>query len=201
MSIRIYVEGGASSSSKSDCRRAFRIFFEKVITPGSFQIIASGDRASTYKDFCIAVRQRPSDDVILLVDSEQEVKESVWEHLRSREGDGWRRPSGVTENQAHLMVQVMEAWFLADKQALAEFYGQGFLIDAIPKTRDIESIRKARVYEVLAHATKNTKTKGEYHKTKHGFDLLERINPKRVREASAHAARLMNLLEEKAGTE
>ena len=93
------------------------------------------------------------------------------------------------------MVQVMEAWFLADRQALADYYGQGFLAGSLPGQPKIELISKPDVFSALQHASKNTKTKGEYHKTRHGFDLLELIDPNRVRAASVHAERLLMVLQ------
>ncbi len=39
----------------------------------------------------------------------------------------------------------------------------------------------------LKHASKPTKTKGEYHKVKHGFALLTLIDPAKVGNASPHA--------------
>lgn len=91
------------------------------------------------------------------------------------------------------MVQVMESWFLADKQALADYYGQGFLANSLPGQPNIELIAKAEVFNALKHASKKTQ-KGEYHKTEHGFDLLSLIDPTRVRAASTHADRLHVIL-------
>lgn len=197
MSVRIYVEGGFEGSTKTSCRKAFRLFFEKVIRHGSFRVIASGDRATAFKDFCTALRQHPEDYIILLVDSEDEVQTNPWEHLRSREGDGWTRPQSATDDQAQLMVQVMESWFLADQSTLASYYGQRFRTNSLPGQPNIELIPKARVYSALETATKPTQ-KGEYHKTKHGFDLLEQIDPNLVRTASHHANNLFLLLEKQA---
>jgi hypothetical protein len=87
------------------------------------------------------------------------------------------------------MSQVMEAWFLADRELLAEFYNGGFLPKALPgSATSIEIIPKEDIVSGLARATRNTKTKGEYHKTKHGFDLLGKVDPAKVERASPHAA-------------
>jgi hypothetical protein len=193
VSIRIYVEGGFEGSTKSNCRKAFGTFLGKVIPPGSFKIIASGSRQNAYEDFRTALNQHPKDFVILFVDSETAVAATVWRHLYLREGDKWSRPTSAGEDQAHLMVQVMEAWFLADQQALSTYYGQRFLRNSLPRQRNIELIDKERVYTALRHASKPTQ-KGEYHKTKHGFDLLERTDPNLVRTASSHAENFFNVL-------
>ena len=193
MSIRIYVEGGFEGSTKSNCRKAFGTFLGKVIPAGSFKIIASGSRQNAYEDFCTALKQHPDDVVILLVDSETAVSTPAWRHLGLREGDKWTRPVSARDEQAHLMVQVMEAWFLADHGALSNYYGQGFLRNSLPRRANIELIDKQQVFNALSHASKHTQ-KGEYHKTRHGFDLLERIDPALVRAASSHAETLLTVL-------
>jgi len=194
VNVKIYVEGGFQGSTKSDCRKAFRSFFEKVIAPGSFKVIASGSRSDAYKDFCAALKTNRGDYIILLVDSEAEVTAGAWQHLSDREDDKWHRPAGAHDEQAHLMVQAMEAWFLADRGILALYYGQGFLPGSLPGQPNIELVPKQAVFDALRHATRKTQ-KGEYHKTRHGFDLLEQIDPTRVRTASPHAKRLFTVLE------
>jgi len=113
---------------------------------------------------------------VLLVDSETAVTATPWLHLNTREGDNWRRPSGAGVDQAHLMVQVMESWFLADRQTLFAYYGQRFLRNSLPRQQNIEKIDKEKVLETLRHASRHTQ-KGIYHKTRHGFELLELIDP------------------------
>jgi Domain of unknown function (DUF4276) len=199
VSVRIYVEGGGDGISKSNCRKAFRLFFEKIVPSGSFQVIASGDRRKTFDDFCTARTQHPNDYVILLVDSEEPIVAGPWEHLAAREGDGWQRPNGTENDHAQLMVQVMESWFLADHGALAQYYGQGFHRGSLPRNANLEQVSKVDVFKALENATKKTK-KGEYHKTRHGFDLVERIDPALVRAASGHAERLLTVLTRETAT-
>ena len=160
------------------CRRGFQELFEKLGLPANrLSVIACGSRFQTFNDFRKALRQQPDDFVILLVDSEGPVEApGAWAHLHAR--DGWPRPAGTVEDQAHLMVQCMEAWFLADREALTEFYGQGFLAGSLPGQPNIEQIPKRSLLPALKHASKQT-TKGPYHKTRHAFALLARINPQR----------------------
>ena len=141
----------------------------------------------------MAVERHPDNYVVLLVDSEEAVVGGPWQHLANRRGDRWRRPSGVTDDQAHLMVQVMESWFLADRQVLIDYYGQGFLANSLPGQTNIEQIPKRDVLQSLKHASRQT-AKKEYHKTRHAFHLLEQIDPQRVRVASRHADRLFIVL-------
>lgn len=199
MSVRIYVEGGFEGTTKSNCRKAFRIFFEKTLPRGSFQVIASGDRAKAYADFCTALVQHPGDYVMLLVDSEEAVSGKPWEHVITRVGDGWQRPRGAKDDQLQFMVQVMESWFLADQDALAAYYGQGFRRSSMPRRENIEEVSKTDVYRALENATKDTQ-KREYHKTRHGFELVELINPALVQKASGQARRLHSSLERETAT-
>lgn len=93
------------------------------------------------------------------------------------------------ENQCHLMVQLMESWFFADKDKLAEFYGQNFNRNALARNTNVEKIEKSNVERGLANATSHTQ-KGEYHKTRHGAKLLELIDPQKVCQSAPHCEKL-----------
>jgi hypothetical protein len=89
----------------------------------------------------------------------------------------------------------MEAWFLADRLALAEFYDGGFHEGRLPGSpSDIESVPKEDLEPRLKGATKGTRTKGEYHKTRHAFDLLALIDPDKVGKGSRHAREFHDFL-------
>ena len=112
-------------------------------------------------------------------------------HLTSR--DKWEFPQ-LGNHRVFLMVQAMEAWFLADRATLAAFYGTGFRRNSLPGSEEnIETIRKDDLEPSLKRASKDT-TKGEYHKTKHGFALLALIDPARVENATPNAAALHQFL-------
>jgi len=87
----------------------------------------------------------------------------------------------------------MEAWFLADRDALLEFYGADLLADSLPGQANIEQIPKRSLLPALKHASKQT-TKGSYDKIRHAFALLARIDPQKLRVASHHAGRLFDVL-------
>ena len=192
-STMIYVEGGGDfRANLSKCRKGFSKFFEKVVPPGRKpRIIACGGRQNTYQKFTLAYEQYDA-NVILLVDSEGPVSEPVWDHLKRR--DSWGS-SGFSDESAQLMVQCMESWFLADKEFLAEFYGQGFSLHSLPQRENIEEISKGDVKKGLDNASKNT-SKGLYHKTRHAFDILASINPVKLDDikVSRHAFRLFSRL-------
>jgi len=135
-----------------------------------------------------AVQESQPDEIcVLLVDAEGQVSASTSiEHLRRR--DKWEFPL-LKNHQVFLMVQAMEAWFLADREALATFYDGGFLANSLPgSSATIEAVSKDDLEPKLKHASKPTKTKKEYHKTRHGFELLSKIDPVKVGNASPHAA-------------
>jgi len=190
--VHVFVEGGGDQKrTKTACRKAFRTFFEKALgadcpKPG---ISACGGRDSTYRDFCHQVDQDPETFAVLLVDSEGAVREgrTAWEHLQ------WPCPTAAVDDQAHLMVQCMEAWFLADRAALAAYYGLEFRDAALPGHTNPEDSPKRDLMDGLGRATVATR-KGEYHKTRHGFEILERIDPALVRARCPHAEALLSTL-------
>jgi len=209
VNIKIYVEGGGhgphSKALQTACRRGFHEFFKKAGMQGMMpRISACGTRRLAYEDFCNALDLAKADDfIVLLVDSEDPVatEDDPWEHLIHRQSDQWDKPPTAAAENAHLMVQCMESWFIADKETLRSFYGQGFRESALPSRPNIEEIPKDTLYDGLKNATKDTITKGQYSKGKHSFDILALINPDLVRQASQHADRLLRVLMDKAVTQ
>lgn len=198
--VKLYVEGGGDAKSqKSRLRQGFRQFLEQAGLQGKMPgIVACGPRDTAYDRFGLA--HVHSDTIaILVVDSEGPVTASQpWKHLKNR--DGWHRPPGAQEDQCHLMVQVMEAWFLADRKALSAYYGKGFRAGALPKRKDIENVLKADIFRGLKQATRNT-TKGPYDKGSHGFAIIGKLSPDKVQKSSPYAKRLVDTLSALADTQ
>ena len=193
MSITLYVEGGGDGKDlKSACRRGFAKFLEKAGLSGNMpKIVACGGRDNAFDSFTTSLAKGDG-TAVLLVDSEDPVTmQHPWEHLKVR--DNWDRPGGATDDQCHLMVQVMESWFLADVAALESHYGQGFRHQDLPQTTNKESIAKQTVLSGLDQASKNTK-KGSYKKGRDSFPILEKLDPAKVRSASPHAGRFIDAL-------
>lgn len=191
--VTVYVEGaGRDAAQKTRMRKAFQVMLERAGLEGRLPAtVPSGPREKAFRDFQSALRNRIDGVQILLVDSEAPVTKPVWDHLRDR--DGWTRPAGATDDQVHLMVQCMESWFLADPEALAAYYGAGFAATRLPGNANVEQIEKSQVESTLRSATRDT-TKGPYHKTKHGFDLLGKLDPAKLEQVSEHAARFLDTL-------
>jgi hypothetical protein len=193
VTVRIYVEGGGDSgSTRAACRRGFSQLIAKFVASGHLpRVIACGSRNSAWDDFMTALTDGRSDAVLLLVDAEGPVEpgSTTWAHLAA--SDKWLRPSGAADEDAHLMVECMESWILADRRALAEYYGRGFNAGRLPNRPDVERISKADIAKALVTATKETR-KGQYHKVRHGFDLVGIIDPQVLRSASPRAAAFMD---------
>ena len=194
-SIYIYVEGGGD---RKDTRAAIRSGFGAFLGEARqaarrrtirWQVVACGGRGQAIGDFLTGQRTNRDAFNVLLVDAEGPVSTSPRLHLL---GEHPRR-SEVDDDQCHLMVQMMEAWLVADVAALERFYGQGFRLNAIPARADVENIDKADLEDALRNATRHTQ-KGSYHKIRHGAKLLGFLDAATVRSKAPHCHRLFTVL-------
>ena len=194
MTATLYVEGGGDGRSlRGRFREGWREFLRSAGVVGRVKIVRGGGRKQTFDRFATAVASAGSGTVaLLLVDSEEPVEEghTVWRHLTAR--DGWTRPDGVSDDQAFLMVQVMETWFLADRDALRAYFGDGFRENAIRAWPDLEGVPKATVFKALKRATGSCRQ--SYAKGRVSFELLARIDPARIEAACPHAVALLDKL-------
>ena len=158
--MKLYVEGGGDSNTlRTACRNGFSEFLSKAGLKGNMpRIVACGSRQNAYDSFCTAIKS--GEKALLLVDSESAVAAGCqkgkdenwqpWSHLRNRQGDKWDEPAEDCDGDCHLMVQCMEAWFLADREVLQSFFGQGFNVGSLPAlAKEIESVDKRRIYQAL----------------------------------------------------
>lgn len=197
MIVHVFVEGGGDQDrTLTECRKAFHLLFEKVLgEKRQPRVSACGGRQEAYKDFCQSLQQDPETFAILLVDAESPVAgKKAWDHLKDR--DNWRKPASARDEQAHLMVQCMESWFLADPLKLADYYEQRFRKTALPRNPQIENVSKQDLMDALERATRET-LKGKYHKTRHGFAVLALIDPARIRQRSPHADAFFTILSQR----
>lgn len=199
---RVYVEGGGDGHLlRTTCRRGFSTLFEKAGLRGNMpRVVASGSRTQAFEDFRTALLRATQDEfVCLLVDSEDPVEEntSPWVFLKVRQSDRWEPPAGAVDENAHLMVQCMEAWFLADSAALERFFAEGFRRNALPSRADVEKIPKRDVIAAIEAATCDCTPKGRYRKGRHSFEVLAPLDPVIVARASRYARRLFETLKQK----
>lgn len=193
--VRIFIEGGGSGEiPDKDFRQAWAKFFGAAGLTGRIPKTVRGEsRNETFDKFKNELRKRRRDElVLLLVDSEGPVVhgQSVWEHLRQQ--DGWDPPAEANADSAYLMVQVMETWFLADRDALRRFFGAGLRENAFRAWPQLEEVAKDMALDALAQATVNCRQR--YRKGRVSCDLLRTIDPIRVAAACPHAKALLDYL-------
>ena len=196
--VKLYIEGGGDNRSLHiECRRDFRKLFEKAGFKGRMpKLLPCGGRGPAFNDFKTALETASPDDYpILLVDSEEPVTELPWEHLRAH--DGWPRPDSATADQAQLMVQCMETWCVADRDALQRFFGQLLQKSALPPPNDLEEWAKADVQQALEHATRECGRDRTYVKGKRSFKLIAELDPGVLRAKLPHFAKLCEVLDKK----
>lgn len=194
--VAIYMEGGGNGKgSKAALRRGMDSFLGALKDAARekgwrWKLVCSGGRDETFRAFGNARSNGGDGLTLLLVDSEGPVKAGPRAHLAAQ--DGWNL-RGVDDDDVHLMAQVMETWLIADRAALAAYYGQGFHANALPSRGDLEEEGKTAIADALDGATRRTQ-KGGYRKIQHGADLLARIDPAKTRERCRHCARLFDTL-------
>ena len=195
MNVRLYIEGGGEGQLLDTLfRQAWRQFFEAVGLAGSMPRVVRGQgRMQTFDMFTVALAQaRPGVLSLLLVDSEDPVAtgHSVWQHLKAR--DNWDRPSAAVDDQAFLMVQVMETWFLADRGLLEQYFGAPLRANHLRQWPALENVPKSTVLDALARATAGCQK--PYSKGKVSYELLGRLSPARVEAACPNAKALLDRL-------
>lgn len=188
----LYIEGGGEGRELgARFREGWNKFFESAGVGSRTKIVRGSGRDQTFARFATAVEiGHPGTIPLLLVDSEGPVAvgKSVWQYL-SLNDKNWIRPSGAGEDQAFLMVQSMETWFLVDRVALRKHFGAKFKQNALKQWPNLENVPKKTVNDVLEKAT----SKG-YSKGKVSFKLLARINPTLVENECPHAKALLDRL-------
>jgi hypothetical protein len=194
--IRIYIEGGGdTNNTKRTLRQGLDEFFKDIQTLAkqkkiAFSIIPCGSDESSFRNFQRALQSHPDAFNVLVVDSDTAVTTTPRQHLNR-----WDL-SNVSDDQIHLMVQIMESWYLAHIDALKDFYGQGFQENSLPKNPKVEEIPKNDVYDGLIKATKNT-SKKTYNKILHASEILKKLQASKVQKAAPHCEKLFRTLKEK----
>ena len=186
--ITIYYEGSPA------LREGFSGLFSGIsrVKP---KLVAGKSFANAIRAFVIAT-ERGGAANFLLVDSDGPDDGKLLQKVKSN--PEWKSGLTVSPEQVHFMVQVMESWLLADKDALEAYYGQGFRPARLPADARVEQIPKDDVTNGLHDATRGT-GKGPYHKTRHAPALLALIDTAKVRSAAPSCARLFHAIEVQTG--
>lgn len=198
MKIKLYIEGGGDGPTQdTEFRAGWTAFFEKAGLKAARKMpkpIRGGGREQTFDAYCTAVKTRKSDELpLLLVDSEDVVKaeHDAWQHLKAR--DTWTKPKGAGKTDAFLMITCMETWFLADREALKDFFKGCWNDKAIPKWPDLEKVDRKKALAALEKATANCGER-QYAKGKVSFELLKVIDPAVVEKTFPSAKALLDRL-------
>lgn len=195
MSFKLYIEGGGQGQLLDTLfRQGWAGYFKAAGLGERMPAIVRGQgRQQTFDLFATAVAN-PREGVLplLLVDSEDPIAEghSVWQHLRER--DGWKRPAGAADDQAFLMVQVMETWFLADRDLLRRYFGSALRESHLRQWPNLETVPKSTVLEALEMST--AACRKPYSKGKVSYELLGQLSPAKVEAACTQAKALLSRL-------
>ena len=111
-----------------------------------------------------ACAARKAKDVVLsLVDSEDlpAAGHFSWQHLRARQEDRWEKPVGAGDEDAFLMIALMETWIIADEAALWILFKRNFRDGQISQWPNLEKVPKEAVYQALKAATLDRYEKGQ----------------------------------------
>ncbi len=192
VAMTIYIEGGGDTRAlQAPARRAFKALFERAGLKGRMPtVIACGPRSLAIRAFQNALKR--GEIAVLLVDSEGSVAigSSPTMHLRGRdEWGGHGDESGI-----HLMVQIMESWFLADPDALLKQFGAGFEAKALPKSSNVETVSKETVLSGLNRAITKCGVRSYTRRKRLGFEIVERLDPNKVEASSPFAKRFFDYL-------
>lgn len=200
MQIALYIEGGESAEQRAALRQGFDSLLAQQKQRArerrtGWKTVCCGSRDRTHNAFLAELRAEPQAVNILLVDSEDPVPAGRLsrEYLMGREGH-WRL-NEVPADQVHLMIQCMEAWIVADPDALTRYYQQGFHRNSLPRRQNIEKERKIDIMAARAQATRQTQKK-EYKKGRDDSKLLGSIDPQLVRARCPHFGMLTDFLDQ-----
>ena len=195
MTFTLYIEGGGDNRRlAAQFREGWTRFLGAAGLGGRMpRVVRGGSREQTFKQFTREVaKPRPGTLPLFLVDSEVPVaaEHSVWEHLHAH--DCWTKPASAGDDDAFLMAQVMETWFLADRDAMRAYFGPRFVESVLRCWPDLEAVPKATVLDALKRAT--ARCPKRYAKGKVSFELLAQVDPILVESACPHATMLLDRL-------
>ena len=172
--MQLYMEGNKR------LRAPMSQFIRKITGPIDLKVTPCNSRDDAIKQ-CVK-----GDDAILLIDSEGEELDSLISRIRSHIGP---------DKHPFFMVQKMEAWFIADRNALRNHFGAGFRESALPRNRNVEEVSIQDIDNALRNATRDC-AKQRYSKGRDDVGLLNQLNPTTVYNACPNFALLIDHLRE-----
>ena len=176
--MRLYMEGNKR------LRAPMSQFIRKITGPIDLKITPCNSKDD-------AIKQCVKDaGAMLLIDSDDEDLHSLMARVRPQIGSA---------NHPFFMVQLMEAWFIADRNTLADYFGAGFRNSALPQNPNAEDIPKQDIENALRNATRDC-AKQRYRKGRDDVGLLNLLNPTAVYNVCPNFARLIDhLRDQRAG--
>ena len=179
----IYLEGG------NHLRNPMKAFLSRAVSVIHRQSVTLDVKPCGSGDDAIRECSRNS-GTTLLIDSDDVVLSQLTNRVIGQIG---------ATNHAFFMVRMMETWFLADRNALENYFGAGFRDRALPRNLNVEDIPKPDVENGLRSATRNCR-KGPYRKGADDTRLLALLNPTAVYHACPNFARLIDFLRNNGGS-
>lgn len=181
-------------------RRAWQIFFSKAGVDGQMLDIAvGGGQQEAFALFSSQLDRYMKDNAtepkpLLLLDSEEPVADghTVWEHLGTRNQHRFQQPPEAHDDSAHMMVQAMETWFIADPPALQRFFDSSLDASVFRNSSPLEAILKEDALDMLRRAT--LRCRRHYSKGRRSYGILAEIDPQTVAAACPHADQLLRYL-------
>lgn len=197
--VNIYFEGD----------KRLRPGFHRLLAPqinrwrqqhAKFKLIPGGSRGETIKDFLRSCKSQPSDLNVLLIDAEGPVPNATAFVARLRSERYWDSEANCEDDQVNFMVQTMEAWFVADQQALVSHFGSRFNANALPSPQNAESIAPSALVDAIQHGlislTHRGRNRRRYDKVADGVKLLGLIDHSTVGRHCPHFKRLIDFLDQ-----
>jgi len=191
MALKVFFEGDLA------LRKGIKEFFGKM-TPPEVVIEPIACKNKPVARFLESMAEYPDDDCLLLMDGHKVAgtdryrNENLIALLQEKTNDG--RIKEASPSHLHFMVIEMEAWFLADREAMVTFYGDTLRESSLPKSNSVESLSRDKIWQAIRESTVNS-VKGEYHKTRHGGELLGLLDPERVAARAWHCRVLKDALQ------
>ena len=196
MKVRLYVEGGAVSR-KDDLiksRRALTAWLKKLDLVNLPQVALTGPGPKALAEAEARTKQAKGQETVLaLVDSEGTL-ENIEQPLSLFQAKHKTKFIYLTDEQILVMVQCMEAWICADKNAVREAYPKGQHSNRFEQENP-ESKTPPQLCKYLEKVSKKPdQDKPLYKKGKPAFELFGKTDPNIVAHRCPSAERAIRIL-------